>query len=74
MDQMEADGVLGRPEDYNIAVTHMHTSFIVPKMGDGTPIGEWRLVTGMQSLSLYLKPVRLQLPTVEEAFRKIAKW
>ena len=74
MDQMEADGILGRPEDFNISVTHMHTSFIVPKMDDGVSTGEWRLVTGMQSLSPYLKPVRIQLPTVEEAFRKIAKW
>ena len=74
MDQMEADGILGRPEDLNITVTHMHTSYIVPKMEDGNPTGEWRLVTGMQSLSPYLKPTRLQLPTVEEAFRKIGKW
>ena len=74
MDQMEADVILGRPEDYNITVTHVHTSFIVPKLEDGHPTGEWRLVTGMQSLSPYLKPVRLQLPTVEDAFRKIGKW
>ena len=74
MDQMEADGILGRPEHYNVTVTHMHTSFILPKMEDGSPTGEWRLVTGMQSLSPYLKPTRLQLPTVEEAFRRIAKW
>lgn len=74
MDQMEADGILGRPEHYNVTVTHMHTSFILPKMEDGSPTGEWRLVTGMQSLSPYLKPTRLQLPTVEEAFRRIGKW
>ena len=74
MDQMEADGILGRPEDFNVTVTHMHTSFLVPKMDDGKSTGEWRLVTSMQSLSPYLKPVRIQLPTVEEAFRKIGKW
>ena len=74
MDQMEVDGVLGRLEDYNITVTHMHTSFILPKMEDGFPTEEWRLVTGMQSLSPYLKPTRVQLPTVEEAFQKIGKW
>ena len=74
MDQMEADGILGRPEHFNVTVTHMHTSFILPKMEDGSPTGEWRLVTGMQSLSPYLKPTRLQLPTVEEAFRRIGKW
>ena len=37
-------------------------------------IYKWRLVTSMQSLSPYLKSVRVQLPTVEEAFRKIGKW
>ena len=74
IDQMEADGILGRPEDFDVTVTHMHTSFLVPKMDDGKSTGEWRLVTSMQSLSPYLKPVRIQLPTVEEAFRKIGKW
>ena len=74
MDQMEADGILGRPGDFNVAVTHMHTRFLVPRMDDGKATGEWRLVTSMQNLSPYLKSVRIQLPTVEEAFRKIGKW
>ena len=55
MDQMEADGILGRPEHFNVTVTHMHTSFILPKMEDGSPTGEWRLVTGIYIiLSVYL--------------------
>ena len=71
---MEADGILGRPEDFNVTFTHMHTSFPVPSMDDGKSTGEWRLVTSMQSLSPYLKSVRIQLPSVEEALRKIGKW
>ena len=59
MDQREADGILGRPEDFNVTVTHMHTSFLVPIMDDGKSTGEWILVTSMQSLSPYLKPVRI---------------
>ena len=43
---------MGSLGDCNVTVTHMHTSFIVPKMDDGVPTGEWRLVTGMQSLSI----------------------
>ena len=74
MDQMEADGLLARPEDVNIQVTHVHASYLVPKMEDGIPTGEYRLVTNLQSLSPYLKPTRLHLPTIDEAFRKLGRW
>ena len=68
MDQMEADGLLARPEDINIQVTHVHESYLVPKMEDGIPTGEYRLVINLQSLSPYLKLTRLPLPTIDEAF------
>ena len=74
MDAMEADGILVRPEDVGIVPTHVHPSFMVPKMDDGNFTGEYRLVTGLSSLSPFLKPVRVPLPTIEEAFRKLAKW
>ena len=74
MDAMEADGILVRPEDVGIVPTHVHPSFMVPKMDDGKFTGEYRLVTGLSSLSPFLKPVRVPLPTIEEAFRKLAKW
>ena len=74
MDTMEADGILVRPEDVGIVPTHVHPSFMVPKMDDGKFTGEYRLVTGLSSLSPFLKPVRVPLPTIEEAFRKLAKW
>ena len=74
MDQMEADGLLARPEDLDVQVTHVHESYLVPKMEDGVPTGEYRLVTNLQSLSPYLKPTRLPLPTIDEAFRKLGKW
>ena len=74
MDQMEADGLLARPEDVGVQVTHVHESYLVPKMEDGTVTGEYRLVTNLQSLSPYLKPTRIPLPTIDEAFRKLGKW
>ena len=74
MDAMEADGILVRPEDVGVVPTHVHPSFMVPKMDDGTFTGEYRLVTGLSSLSPFLKPSRVPLPTVEEAFRSLAKW
>ena len=74
MDQMEADGLLARPEDVGIQLTHVHESYLVPKMEDGQATGEYRLVTNLQSLSPYLKPTRLPLPTIDEAFRKIGRW
>ena len=71
---MEADGLLVRPEDYGIHLTHVHDSFIVPKMDDGSPTGEFRLVTNLQSLSPYIKPTRIPLPTIDESFRKLGRW
>ena len=74
MDQMEADGILVRPEDLGVTLTHVHPSFMVPKMDDGIHTGEYRLVTNLQSLSPYIKPTRISLPTIDDAFRKIGKW
>ena len=74
MDEMEADGLLVRPEDHGIHLTHVHESYLVPKLDDGVPTGEYRLVTNMQSLSPYIKPTRIPLPTIEESFRKLGKW
>ena len=74
MDKMEADGILVRPEDVGIMPTHVHPSFMVPKMEDGKFTGEYRLVTGLASLSPFLKPSRVPLPTIEEAFRKLSFW
>ena len=74
MDEMEADGLLVRPEDHGIHVTHVHDSYLVPKMDDGVATGEYRLVTNLQSLSPYIKPTRIPLPTIEESFRKLGKW
>ena len=74
MDEMEADGLLVRPEDCGIHLTHVHDSYLVPKMDDGSPTGEFRLVTNLQSLSPYIKPTRIPLPTIDESFRKLGKW
>ena len=74
MDQMEADGILVRPEDVGVTLTHVHPSFMVPKMDDGIHTGEYRLVTNLQSLSPYIKPTRVSLPTIVDAFRKLGKW
>ena len=74
MDQMEADGILVRPEDVGVTLTHVHPSFLVPKMEDGIPTGEYRLVTNLQSLSPYIKPTRIPLPTIDDAFRQLGRW
>ena len=74
MDQMEADGLLRRPESVGVQVTHVHESYLLSKMEDGKATGEYRLVTNLQSLSPYLKPTGLLLPTIDEAFRKFGRW
>ena len=71
---MEADGLLVRPEDHGILLTHVHDSYLVPKVDGGVPTGEYRLVTNLQSLFPYIKPTRIPLPTIEESFRKLGKW
>ena len=74
IDQMEADGILVRPEDVGVNLSHVHPSFLVPKMEDGRSTGEYSLVTNRQSLSPYIKPTRIPLPTIDDAFRKLDKW
>ena len=74
MDQMEADGLIARPENVGIQLTHVHESYLIPKMDDGVATGEYRLVTNLQSLSPYIKPTRLPLPTIDDAFRRLGRW
>ena len=71
---MEAEGLLTRLESVGVQVTHVHESYLLSKMEDGKATGEYRLVTNLQSLSPYLKPTRLPLPTIDEAFRKFGRW
>ena len=68
-DELEAQGVFGRPEDYGITVEHVSPSFLVKKSSGG-----YRLVTAFTALSAFTKPLPTIMPTVEEMFRTVSEW
>ena len=39
MDEMEAHGLLVRPEDHGIYPTHVYDSYLAPKLDYGVPTG-----------------------------------
>ena len=68
-DELEADGVFARPEDFGIVVEHVSPSFLVEKSSGGH-----RLVTNFTSLIDYCKTLPTVMPTVETVLQTIASW
>jgi hypothetical protein len=68
-DELEAEGVFARPEDFGIVVEHVSPSFLVEKSSGGH-----RLVTNFTSLIDYCKTLPTVMPTVETVLRTIASW
>ena len=68
-DELESNGVFGRPEDYGVVVEHVSTSFLVRKGSGG-----YRLVTAFTALSDYTKTLPTLMPTVEDMLRTVSEW
>ena len=68
-DMLEAEGVLGRPEDHGVTVEHVSASFLVRKNSGG-----FRLVTAFTALSSYTKTLPTLMPTVDDMMRTISEW
>ena len=68
-DELEALGVLKRPEDINIPVEYLNPSFLVKK-----PSGGYRLVTEFADVGRYSKPQPSLMPDVDSTLRLIAQW
>ena len=68
-DELEADGVFGRPEDIGIVVEYLNPSFLVNKPGGGS-----RLVTAFADVGRYCKPQLSLLSNVDDTLRNIAQW
>ena len=68
-DELESQGVFGRPEDYGVVVEHVSPSFLVKK-----PSGGYRLVTAFTALSGFTKTLPTLMPTVEDMLRTISEW
>ena len=68
-DELESQGVFGRPEDHGVVVEHVSPSFLVKK-----PSGGYRLVTAFTALSEFTKTLPTLMPTVEDMLRTISEW
>ena len=68
-DELESVGVFAKPEQVNIQVEYLNTSFLVKK-----PNGGSRLVTAFGEVAQYCKPQPSLMPNVDSVLRDIGKW
>ena len=68
-DELEAMGVLAKPEDVGVTVEYLNPSFLVKK-----PSGDFRLVTAFSEVAKYAKPQPSLMPNVDNTLRQIARW
>ena len=68
-DELEAAGVFAKPEQVNVHVEYLNTSFLVKK-----PNGGSRLVTSFGEVAQYSKPQPSLMPNVDTVLREIGKW
>ena len=68
-DELEAAGVFARPEQVNVHVEYLNTSFLVKK-----PNGSSRLVTSFGEVAQYSKPQPSLMPSVYGVLHEIGKW
>ena len=67
--ELEAAGVFAKPEQGNIHVEYLNTSFLVKK-----PNGGSRLVTSFGEVAQYSKPQPSLMSNVDGVLREIGKW
>ena len=68
-DELEAMGVLGKPEEEGITLEHVNPCFLVKK-----PSGDHRLVTSFNGLTNFVKPPPSRVQDVNEVLRFLAGW
>ena len=68
-DKLEKLGVFKRPEDVNVSVEYLNTSFLVKKSSGGS-----RLVTAFADVARYSKPQPSLMSNVDSTLRHIAQW
>ena len=68
-DELEAAGVFAKPEEVNVHVEYLNTSFLVKK-----PNGGSRLVTSFGEVAQYNKSQPSLMPNVDGVLREIGKW
>ena len=68
-DELEDAGVFAKPEQVNVHVEYLNTSFLVKK-----PNGGSRLVTSFGQVAQYSKPQPSLMPNVDNVLRAIGQW
>ena len=68
-DELESASVFAKPEQVNVQVEYLNTSFLVKK-----PNGGSRLVTAFGEVAQYCKPQPSLMPNVDSVLRDIGKW
>jgi hypothetical protein len=69
MDELEALGVLAKPEDYDVVVEHVSPSFLVKSPG-----GKTRLVTAFNGIASYAKPLPSRTTSCDVVIHALAQW
>lgn len=69
MDELEAMGVLAKPEDVGVTIEYVSPSFLVRK-----PNGGSRLVTSFLNIASYAKPPPSRVTTTDDIMRFLARW
>ena len=70
-DELQAKGILSRPQDIGITVENTNPSFLVKKQPPST---DKRLVTDFSSIATHCRPTPSLLPNVESTLQSIASW
>ena len=70
-DEMDALGVLVKPESIGVTVEYLNPSFLVKK---GNLENEFRFVTAFTEVGKYCKPQPSLMPNVDSTLRSIARW
>ena len=68
-DELEAAGVFAKPEQVNVHIEYLNTSFLVKKLNGGS-----RLVTSFGEVAQYSKPQPSLMPNVDSVLCEIGKW
>ena len=68
-DKLQAAGAFAEPEQVNVHVEYLNTSFLVKN-----PNGGSRLVTSFGEVAKYSKPQPSLMPNVDGVLREIGKW
>ena len=70
-DELEALGVLAKPESLGVCVEYLNPSFLVRKPNREN---EFRFVTAFTEVGKYCKPQPSLMPNVDSTIRAIAQW